>query len=160
MKYKKTEKEKHSATSTDGAMPVIFEEDTTYHAADRAGLMKEGNPDDVDDEDEEDCYKFELKGSICNINFDITDLSAIINGYLGNQIELRPFNNTVTWQNIWKWLCKVGFIPMNRNALYDEKVRQQLGGNKAAIGEQGYHIMMLVSNYEKNAKLVTDMGFN
>ncbi len=38
---------------------------------------------------------------------------------------------------------------MNRNALYDEKVRQQLGGNKAAIVEQGNCIMMLVKDYEK-----------
>ncbi len=49
---------------------------------------------------------------------------------------------------------------MNRNALYDEKVRQQLGGNKAAVGELGFRVMMLMNNYKNIAKEVNEMGFN
>ncbi len=81
--------------------------------ADQADFIEEWYSDDI--EDKEDCYEFELKGSVCNVKFDYTDLSAIINGYPGNQIELRQFDNTFTQQKIWKWWYKVGFISMNRN---------------------------------------------
>ncbi len=62
------------------------------------------------------------------MKLDNSNLSAIVNGYVGDLIKLRPFDKILTCQNIWKWWCKVGFIPMSQNALYDDKVRQQLGG--------------------------------
>ncbi len=48
---------------------------------------------------------------------------------------------------------------MNRNALNDEKVRQQLGGDKAAVGDQGECLRILVEDYEKAADEVTELGF-
>ncbi len=108
---------------------------------------KEGNADDKPCKN----FCFEVKGSHCNVKLDNNDLSAIVNGYPGDPIELRPFNKIFTRQNILKWWCKVGFIPMSRNALNDNKVRQQLGGETAAVGDNNQKLELLVSEYEKIA---------
>ncbi len=84
--------------------------------------IKEGDADSDDDGNEEDDFTFEVKDSVCNVKVNATDLSAIVNGFPGDPIELRPFDRIFTRKNIWSWWCKVGFIPMNRNALNDEKV--------------------------------------
>ncbi len=65
MERKNTEEEKQSTTAADDVITVAVEEDTTHHAADWADFMEEGDPDDV--EDEEDCYESELKASVCNV---------------------------------------------------------------------------------------------
>ncbi len=96
--------------------------------------MEEGDPDGF--KDKEDDYEFEVTGSICNMKNVSTDLSAIVNGYRGDSTELKTLGNNFTWQKIWKWWYKVGFIPMNRNALFDNKVHQQLGFEKAYVGDQ------------------------
>ncbi len=48
---------------------------------------------------------------------------------------------------------------MNRNTLYDDKVRQ-LCGEKAAVGNYGQWLQLLVDYYKKAAKEIIDMGFN
>ncbi len=78
MEHKNTQEEKQSTTTSDGVISVVVEEDTTHNAAGWTEFMEEGDPDDVDNE--EDCYKSELKGNACKLKFDNTDLSAIING--------------------------------------------------------------------------------
>ncbi len=82
-----------------------------------------------------------------------------MNGYPGDPIELRPFDYVFHRTNIWNWWCKVGFIPMTRNAIYDEKVCQQLGGGSAAVGDYGQKIEVLVKDYEKVAHEITQLGF-
>ncbi len=83
----------------------------------------------------------------------------IVNRYPDDPIELQPFNNTFTRQKIWKWSWKVGFIPMNRKVIYDYKVWLQLGRKSATVGEQRKCIQLLVSDYEKMVKELTQMGF-
>ncbi len=126
-------------------------------------LEEEGDPDAVDDigddKEEEDSFEFEVKGSVCNVKIDNCDLSAIVNGFPGDPIELRPFDKIFTRKNIWSWWCKVGFIPMNRNALNNDKVRQQLGEYTAAVGGQGERLKILVEDYNKAAQEVTNLGF-
>ncbi len=78
-------------------------------------------------------------------------MSAVVNGYSGDPIELRPFDKIFTCQNIWKRWCKVRFISMNWNALYDNKVRQQLGGKTATVGDNNKKLEFLVNEYEKIA---------
>ncbi len=100
--------------------------------------MEEGDPDDV--EEEKDISEFELRSNVCDIKIDNTDLSAIVNGYPDDPIEQRAFDNNFTSHKNWKWWCKDGFLPMKRNALYDEKVHQQLWGNEVAAGDQGKRV--------------------
>ncbi len=119
--------------------------------------LAEGEADDID---EEDNFSFEVQGSTCNVKIDNNDLSAIVNGFPDDPIELRPFDKIFNSTNIWKWWCKVGFITMNQNALYDDKVRQQLGGEKAAVGDYGKRLKILAQDYEMAANEVTEMGFN
>mmetsp|Transcript_18820 Transcript_18820/g.39497 ORF Transcript_18820/g.39497 Transcript_18820/m.39497 type:complete len:132 (+) Transcript_18820:226-621(+) len=96
-------------------------------------FLEQGDADgDVDGN--EDDFEFEVNGSVCNVKVDNCDLSAIVNGFPGDPVELRPFDRVFTQQNIWSWWCKVRFLPMNRNLLKDGKVRQQFGEN-AAIGD-------------------------
>ncbi len=84
-----------------------------------------------------------MKGSVCDVKIDNCNLSEIVNGFPGDQIELCLFDNIFQSKNIWKWWCKVGFIPMNRKALYNDKVRQQLGGEKVTAGDQGENFILL-----------------
>ncbi len=122
-------------------------------------LEEEGDADWDNDDDDEENFTFEVKGSVCNVKINNCDLSSIVNGFPGDPISLRPFDKIFTRQNIWLWWCKVGFIPMNRNTLNDDKVRQQLGGEKASVGDQGQRLQLLVDDYEKAAAEVNELGF-
>jgi len=86
--------------------------------------VDEGDECVADDVDKEQ-YTFTVKGSVCNVKLDNCDLSGIVNGFPGDPISLRPFDRYFTRANIWKWWCNVGFMPMTRNALNDEKVGSQ-----------------------------------
>ncbi len=44
--------------------------------------------------------------------------------------------------------------------LYDDKVHQQLGGEKAAVGNYGKQLQILAKDYKIAAKEVTEMGFD
>ncbi len=83
-----------------------------------------------------------------------------MNGFPDDPIELPPFNKIFSCSNIWKSQCKVGFISMNQNALYDDKVQQQLGGGKAAFGDYSKQLLILAKDYKNVAKEVTEIGFN
>ncbi len=96
---------------------------------------------------------------MCNVKIDNSTLSVIVNGYPGDLIELCPFDSIFTHNNIWKWWCKVDFIPMNCNSLRDEKVCQQLGGPSVAVGDHGRNIKLLVKDYKWIAEEVTNLGF-
>ncbi len=52
-----------------------------------------------------------------------------------------------------------GFIPMSWNVLYDDKVRLQLEGETATVGDKNKKLEVLVSEYEKFANKVTLLGF-
>ncbi len=106
------------------------------YAANLEEYFSEQGDADGDVDGNEDDFEFEVNGSVCNVKVDNCDLSAIVNGFPGDPIELHPFDRVFTRQNIWSWWCKVGFLPMNRNSLNDDKFRQQFGEN-AAVGDQG-----------------------
>ncbi len=77
------------------------------------------------------------KGGCLPCESDNTYLAAIENGYQGDPIKFQPFDRVFTCENIWKWWCKVGFIPKTCNTLYDQQVQQQLGGKMAVVGDNG-----------------------
>ncbi len=133
----------------------INNNDATSKVANLHEFLKEQGDKDNDEED----FEFEVKWSACNIKIDNNNLSAIVNGFPGDPVELRPFNSIFTWQNIWKWWCKVGFIPMTFNALNNEKVRQQLGGATAAVGSNRRKIELLYNDYERIALEIMTLGF-
>jgi hypothetical protein len=74
-------------------------------------------------------------------------------------IEKKPFDNTFTSAKIWSWWVKVGFIPMNRNALSHKKVRYELGEG-GAPSEQLERMELLTKDYVENALELRRMGYN
>ncbi len=83
------------------------------------------------------------------MKLDNSNLSAVVNEYPEDPIELRAFDKIFTCQNIWKWWCKVGFIPMSWNELYDDKVRLQMGGETAAMCDKNKNLNFLSVNFFK-----------
>ena len=67
------------------------------------------------------------KKSICNVNITNCDLAHIVNDFPNDPIELRPFDNCFTKENIIKTCIAVGFLPMTGNAANDSKVGYELG---------------------------------
>ncbi len=124
------DKEAPIATTAAGTSPIADMEE--FLVGD-----EEGDEGMADEECEGEDFTFEVKGSICNVKIDNCDLPLIVNGFLGDQMGLRPFDYIFHHKNIWKLWCRVGFIPMTRNCLHDDKIRLQLGGEKAVIRDQG-----------------------
>jgi len=118
-----------------------------------------GNPDEDLNDNDEDAFTFELNKSVCVFHMTNNDLGAIVNGFPTDPIKLRPFDYIFMRENIWSWWCKVGFMPMNRNSLNDDKVRHELG-DCGATEEKKEKIKMLVEDYAKAVMLMNKMGFN
>ena len=115
-----------------------------------------GNNEESDDEDAI-CIRY--KGSVCNITLGNKDLPNIVNGYPNDPVKLRPFDKTFTRENIVKWWKAVGFLPMNRNALNDPKVRWE-SGEGGAPKEATERIDLLEKDYKEGAQRLSKMGFN
>ena len=69
----------------------------------------------------------EHKSSVMNVSLGNLDLANMVNGYPGDAIEDKPFDNSFTRKSTLSWWRKVGFLPMNRSAINDPKVRYELG---------------------------------
>ncbi len=138
MRKRKAEEEGRKLTQNNHfAPPSSIDNLLNYFEEDKENDLDDGEEEDVD---EEENYASEIEGhegNMSNVKIDNFNLSAIVNGNPGDLIELWLFDKIFTCANIWKWRYKVEFISMSRNALNDYKVHQQLGGEKAAVGNQG-----------------------
>lgn len=114
---------------------------------------------DEEDNENGDKFTFSIKQNVCNVSITNRDLSFIVNGLPNDPIEKKPFSNTFTRSNIWSWWNKVGFIPMNRNAVNDPKVRYERGEG-GAPEQESKMIELLVEDYAKCAADLAGMGFN
>ena len=94
--------------------------------------LNEGSPNDsVDDLLVEERATISHKRSLCSVGIGNLDLGHIVNGYPEDLLEKKQFYKTFSCQKILSWCQKVGFHPMNRNALKDPKVRVELGSGGA-----------------------------
>ncbi len=87
-------------------------------------------------------------------------MSVILNGLPDDPIKLQPFHKIFSCTNIWKLWCKVGFITLNQNMLYNNKAQQQLSGEKAEVGNYGQQLQLLAENHKMVEKEIIEMGFN
>lgn len=127
---------------------------------------KEGNPDDVpvpegnsDGVVSKQDHTLSYNQSVMNVGLNTLNLSKMVNGYPGDPIELRPFDNNFRRSNILGWWRKVGFIPMTRNVLLDPKVRYELGKG-GAPEEAGKHLELLEEAYKEGAVMLQSLGYN
>ena len=72
----------------------------------------------------------------CNFLITNCNLLTIVNGKKTDPIELRLFDFCFQKKNIWKWWNNVGFMPMTRECLNGEKVRQELGEDGALVEQE------------------------
>ena len=63
--------------------------------------------------------------SILSLGFD--DLATIVNGNENDELTMKPFDKSFTKEKILKAWAKIGFVPFNRNCVFDKKVRHELG---------------------------------
>ena len=95
-------------------------------------------------------HTIEHKMSVMNVCLSNLDLGNIVNGYPGDVIENKPFDNSFTRKIILSWWRKVGFLTMTRNTVNDPKVRYELreGG---APEEDGKRLQLLDDAYREGA---------
>ena len=117
---------------------------------------EENNNNETEDEDN---FEFQVNNSVCHVSIGNHDLPFIVNGLPTDPIEKRPFDYIFTRSNIWKWWVAVGFIPMNRNACNDEKVRYELGEG-GAPPDASNRLELLEADYMKFARELDELGFN
>merc|ERR1711957_930717 len=126
-----------------------------------------GNPDDAQPEAaavedplvREEEFVVNHGKSVCSVGLGNLDLGHISNGFPGDPIEKRPFDFSFRRQTVLGWWRKVGFLPMNRNAVNDPKVRKELGVG-GAPEEESRRMEWLVQDYAEGAQRLTDMGYN
>ena len=66
-----------------------------------------------------DDYEFQVGCSVCSVNITNRDLGAIVNGYPGDPLDLRPFDKCFSIVKILNTWIVVGFMPMTGNAILD-----------------------------------------
>ena len=62
------------------------------------------------------------KSSVCSVTLGNLDLPYIDNGYLGDQIDLPPFDKVFQCANIMLWWIAVRFMSMTCKSLENDKV--------------------------------------
>lgn len=131
----------------------------------RLSARQQGRNNEQDDESLSDNSESEQedtpakKRSICNVNITNHDLAHIVNGFPNDPIELRPFDNCFTKENIIKTWIAVGFLPMTGNAANDPKVAYELGPG-GAPEKAKVRIEELVKDYAECSNRLTSLGFN
>ena len=129
---------------------------------------EEGDPDaiedfgaDVSDDVLEDLGSLSIKvgQSVCSVALTYRDLGYVINGFPGDPIHLRPFDNCFTKTKIHSTFIAVGFLPMTRNAVNDPKVGYELGDG-GAPEEDLNRMEILVAEYEQAGKWLAESQFN
>ena len=124
---------------------------------------EEGGADDVEVDDEfdqlvaEQDAVVEYKKNLMNVGLGNLDLGHMVNGYPGDPIDKRPFDNSFRRPNVLRWWRQVGFLPMNRHALKDPKVRYELGEG-GAPEEDGKRLALLEEAYKEGAAGLERLG--
>jgi hypothetical protein len=121
--------------------------------------IEDGVEADVDNDDAVDDFNFNVGSSVCSVNVGNLDLGHIVNGFVGDPIEKRPFDYCFQKHKLINQWIKVGFLPMTYNAVNDPKVRFELGDG-GAPPEMTARIEMLVKDYEDTGSLLSTLGFN
>ena len=117
---------------------------------------EEGNPDDIDD-DLEGAIDLKVGSSVCSVVLTYKDLSSIVNGCPGDPIGLRPFDLCFSQEKTLNTWRAVGFLPMNRNAVNDPKVRYELGEGGAPEEDLG-RMELLVEEYKRLGRCLLGWG--
>ena len=150
-----------SALDGEEGRPEDVEDEDVVSALDG----EEGRPEDVELGDElaqlvaEQDAPVEYRGSLMNVGLGNLDLGHMVDGYPGDPIERRPFTYCFTPAKVLTWWRKVGFLPMNRNALNDPKVRYELGEG-GAPEDEGRRLALLEEAYKEGAAGLQRLGFN
>jgi hypothetical protein len=97
--------------------------------------------------------------SICNISFSNLDLGHLVNGWPGDPMKLRPFDNNFSSKKIIQSWVDVGFLPMTGIAALHPKVRHELGEG-GAPPDAGERMQLLLDDYKRQALELTSLGFN
>ena len=71
--------------------------------------------DDLQDKDEDCAVTLKVGRSICSVVLTYRDISHIVNGFPGDPIHLRPFDNCFSKVNIKRTWIAVVFLLMTRN---------------------------------------------
>ena len=100
-----------------------------------------------------------FKGSVCSVTLNCYDLAAIVNGFPHDPIEKRPFDYCFQKDKIKETWRKVGFLPMTRNAVNDERVRYEMGDG-GAPPEIAQRMELLVEDYHEHRRTLQRLGFN
>ena len=138
-------------------------------AEEEEGIVEEGGADKVagplaegpvvDGVVTEQDHTIEHKASVMNVGLSNLDLGNMVNGYPGDAIEDKPFDNSFTRKSILSWWRKVGFLPMTRSAINDPKVRYELGEG-GAPEDDGKRLQLLEDAYKEGAVELQRLGFN
>lgn len=104
-------------------------------------------------------HAVEYKSSVLNVGLGNLDLANMVNGYPDDPIDNKPFDKHFTRKSILSWWRKVGFLPMNRSAIHDPKVRYELGEG-GAPEEDGKRLQLLEDAYREGAMGLERLGFN
>ncbi len=96
-----------------------------------------------------------FNNSVCNVTLGNFDLSHIVNGFLGDPIEKHPFENCFTCDNIIKWWCVAGFMPMTLNSRNNPKVKWEAGVGRAPK-EARKKMELLLKDYQKGVQQIKE----
>ena len=89
----------------------------------------------------------------------VTWTLPFFNGYTGDDISVRSFDNAFAPSNSQSWFKAVGFLSISRNTLHNHKVRWYLGAH--GVSEVGSERMeLLEKDYVKTAVVLEKLGSN
>jgi hypothetical protein len=99
------------------------------------GANDNSNEEDGDGEDDENIVGEEdndedrqaAAGNKKAISISFNDLATVVDGKVGDPIDMKPFSKYFTEQRILGAWAKVGFVPFTRNCVNNRKVRHELG---------------------------------
>jgi hypothetical protein len=83
------------------------------------------------------------------------DLAIIVDGKADDDVSMKPFTKTFTWDKILGTWAKLGFVQFTRNFLKDKKVWDELGQTHVNVDIETLH-----GNYVDLVALAENHGLN
>jgi hypothetical protein len=96
-------------------------------------------------------------GFLSALSIGFEDLSTVVNGEVGDPIDMKPFDKFFTKERIVSSWERVGFVPFSRNCLNHKKVRHELGEEGEAKSSE---LEDLQEDYDHLVSLARRRGFN
>ena len=84
--------------------------------------VEDGIEVDVDNDKDNKDFNFNVGSSTYNAGIGNLDLGHIVNGFVGDPIETRPFEYFFQKHKLLNQWTKMGFLPMTCNAVNDLKI--------------------------------------